>query len=43
MLSEWFRCRGLPVLSEPLERTAALLLLAPAIGLASTKVRSTIC
>jgi len=31
-LSELFRRRGLPVLSEPLERTAALLPLAPAIG-----------
>ncbi len=31
-LSELFHRRGMPVLSEPLERTAALLPLAPAIG-----------
>jgi hypothetical protein len=31
-LSELFRRRGMPVLSEPLERTAELLPLAPAIG-----------
>lgn len=42
-LSEWFQRRGLPVLSEPLERTAALLPLAPAIGFwIPTKVQSTI-
>lgn len=32
VLSELFHRRGFPVLSEPLERTAALLPLAPAIG-----------
>ena len=31
-LSEWFSRRGLPVLSEPLQRTAVLLPLAPAVG-----------
>lgn len=31
-LSEWFRRRGVPVLAKPLERTALLLPLAPAIG-----------
>ncbi len=42
-LSEWFQRRGLPVLSEPLERTAALLPLAPAIGFwIPTKVPMTI-